>query len=341
MSSICRRGYKAYVSTVCRPGNYFKLLAYSLVSICCARYRCISSKYLAVAFSPIEKHILEEEYNDVRIYGLVGDGLMQSIRNHSVVGVVPYTKRIPVLFSALKYSREDSIPYSFCLEFALLEKAVTECIGLIDSVSTAVHYERYAIWLADLCERYSLGYKLFQHGTVIGLTPIENKISVNDAYVFNEIEQRYFSSAIVKNSDCVYHRRPFKSSITFKESNISGHKVALISQGDYRFDYEIIESIVCCGVDLCLFYYIHPASSIPRRVIKKCASESVVICPNDRFSDVDLVVTKNSTMVYDYLYCSTFYGKILCVDDQFRFDGFDSVDVVNDVQAVIERVCTL
>ena len=185
----------------------------------------------------------------------------------------------------------------------------------VRTLSTTGICDRHTTWQSHIMHLINGKFIIKQHGLVIGGGP--NKLFCSKVYAYNNLEIEAFKDIIVANEDCIYETMEYVSVIDFSQvGEIGKFKVGIIAQRNPDEIKQWIKEINALGVCPIYFLMLHPTDK--KRMYKNVLRmKNVYNTKRKRYVDMDLIITVDSTALYDYIY-QGYSGKILRIDSSNR-----------------------
>lgn len=288
-----------------------------LIAICLiAPKRTIDQGKIYFIFGPLHDKILNYPKNT--FYHGNGIGKITNIFcKNTIVSLISRRKRIKIALNALKDNKDccASGGRARLVEFSFFNSLFEELSAMQQDpkreIVTASLTDRYVTWIAGLCKRTAFHLCIYQHGTLLHFIGLKHRIEANDFYVYNEEERKSIVSKVICNDSCTFHFFKFDTKVRFSlvEKNQTKKYIGIVSQGDENFNLEAIKTVTHALPNSKLFLMLHPRE--PLKQSYKCLMERIptlAIESEAKYGNLDIVITKNSTMIYDY--CAAGYSPL-------------------------------
>jgi len=253
---------------------------------------------------------------------------LYNIRQYSsAFSIMGYKDRISMIFSILKQyfenrSRIGSIV--LWMEFSLIYNLIVKYQPSI--IITPGFADRQTTWIAYICSDNKKKLEIYQHGIIFN-EELPNKIPCSKIYAYDQFQVDLFKKYMIANSDCEYEITGFKSVLHFTDYDKEGKViVGIATQINQQVIYEIIEKLLEIRNDFLIIIMVHPSEQISN-YDKYRGNSRIIVEPQRRYINLDLLITQNSTIAYDYLN-SDFKGKIFRIDSSGYICVLDSIEEI-------------
>jgi hypothetical protein len=218
-------------------------------------------------------------------------------------------KKVVRAILAYKKSGIKNLPY--WLEFVFISDAMY--MMLPSRVFTPHISDRHATWISYIVRKYNGKLIIHQHGVC---TNNPNKIFCNQFYALSQEQCEYCKSNLIKNDDCAFSISTINSVVKFhKMEKAEGTLVGIASQCNADFVFGIVEAIRRNGCEdlknAKIVIMLHPLEKAKH--YKSLKDGNIVIESRRKYINIDILITANSTIIYDYYY-SRFNGIIAKID---------------------------
>lgn len=284
----------------------FRLLTYRLIS---GRKHKLSSDSVLLVWIPLHEKILNS---------LPGEKVVlldhkNTLTGYSFLSYIPLFHVVRTLFHVPINVRKDGLLCEWCF-FNALTLFFNE--NVINSVSIAGHYDKYATWVSYLAKEMGIHMTISQHGANCKHN-LPNKIPADRVEVFSKAEEDMFRTTILNPDETEFNIKGFKSSLTFTQGDFKNRTVAIASQPGYEDRViKLIEIIKSVDKRINVIVYSHPTDRFRKG---ECALNNYANCQLEhyaRYWDVDFLIVFTSTLAYDYWSCEKFAGNVLCYYDE-------------------------
>lgn len=275
------------------------------------------------------------EYNEI-IWGRNISTLRELKSVNNLIGYVNRKVIFKGLLKGIKYIGLRNIPYY--LEFLIIKNLLDN--NDIKEVIIAGHQDRQATWLSYLCQEKEIIFIISQHGILSSLGA-PNKIYADKVFSYNVFEEEFFKNYLIKNRDCKYFIKGLESTFDVKELNNGLFNIGIFSQyGETLETLKLVKYLKKIPEKNCnLIVYPHPRED--KKVYEKLKNQGVNVS-YEKHSDIDVLLTYRSTIIYDYKSLEKFKGKILYYPKDFKYDlAFEKVDniiKINTPEEVLSRI---
>lgn len=290
------------------PKNVLKiirLLTYRLIS---GRKRKLSSDSVLLVWISLHEKILKS-YPGEEVVLL---DHKNALSGDSFLSYIPLFQVVKSLFHVPNNVRKEGLLCEWCFFNALI-LFLNESI--INSISIAGHYDKYATWVSYLAKEIGIYLTISQHGANCKHN-LPNKIPADRVEVFSKAEEEMFRTTILNPDETKFNIKGFKSSLTFTQGNFKNRTVAIASQPGYEERViKLIETIKSIDESIEVIVYSHPTDRFRKGGLTLKRNEQCRLEHQARYWDVDYLIVFTSTLAYDYWSCEQFTGKVLCFYD--------------------------
>lgn len=308
-----------------------------------------SDRYRKIYMVYSERHIKALNCYDVKEVFSLGKCLsdMQSIRTQtSCFSPFGRLERVKILFKAsvffLKNRKKIETPYTYLLEYYSIDvfldyehPEVVYCAG---------HFDRYMTVLSYLLDYKEIKLIGSQHG-ILANVDIPNKIIFYRFDAYDEHEAKR-AKKFIKNDDCIIRIKGFTSDLEWIHNKKQKVIVAVASQDRHVAVTKQLLKLMMQSLDLnkveVIVYPHYREKSDEYRDLKQDYVD-LKFLNKQRYSNIDILVTFYSTIVYDYFAINPSI-KVVC----FALPGFeveyyerDNVHVYKNMQDFIEGLAEI
>lgn len=166
-----------------------------------------------------------------------------------------------------------------------------------DKIVFVNHYDRWAVLFDNL---HSENIILLQHGIISAdFAPPTKLKNISELYAYNEEEKDKFLKLVIYNKKCIFKLLKREIKLTSIPAKVNTPQVLLISCLPLTFDDEK-KLLINISSKVTIFIKAHPVfSTLPYYELKKQFDFNLIV-EKDLFPDVDLVISYNSTLGYEY-----------------------------------------
>lgn len=249
--------------------------------------------------------------------------------------------RLAIVLSALAHYPSEARRYGLSrwIEFRFFSETFSSARMKSErlDIKTASLSDRYVTWMSGLIKPNNDTLEIRQHGTLLAFRGLPNKIWVSRFGVYNEAEEAAARRTVVGNPDCEYFTFPFISHVSFthypKQQGVP--LVGVVSQFDVQFNRDVIQTVTDCLSQSQVVLMLHPHERLGESYQKMLSDfPNLTVEANKKYSNFDVLITTNSTMVYDYFYAGL-SPKILLVSEKHVFEFLSAnVVYVDSIQAL-------
>lgn len=253
---------------------------------------------------------------------------MSNLRKYnSAFSIMNFQERVNMTYTCLEifFKNRDQIKsIGFWMEFYLLYTLAIKCQP--SRIITPGFADRQTTWFAYICLENKMRLEIFQHGLIYQLE-ILNKIPCSKIYAYDQIQVELFQKYMISNSDCEYEIVGFKSILHFVDYKKANEVlVGIATQINPQVIDEIIDNLLDIQNDFLIILMVHPSERVSN-YNKYRSNSRIIIEPQKRYINLDLLITQNSTIAYDYLY-GDFKGKIFRIDSSGYLCALDYIDEI-------------
>lgn len=260
---------------------------------------------MVCAINPVGEKKLLPYSSDSNLFRFakLNDSLNKIRKNRSVLSTYNIHERLLITKKAIQVYKSYDKLHGY-LPYVLEYYAI--CYYMIDKKVKSLYCqgtcERYGTLLSTIAEKYHIYVVAVQDGACV-VTNIPEKIFCNEVKCFDEYEASQFKK-INKNEKCVYEYIGFSSNIKWSRLGIEKKIVALASQDWHtnltkKLARKIMYELKRYNVEVVLF----PHYREDVRIYDNLKNEwpNLIISRSERYSNVDILVTFYSSIVYDFL----------------------------------------
>ncbi len=242
----------------------------------------------------------------------------------TIMSLWSFKERIRIFSKSLYFAIVNKVPFReicFWIDFVFISEFIEK--SNLEELNICGHFDRYATWISYLSNRNSIIFKIYQHGALSEFSlPI--KILCDKCLVFNEMEKDFFYKYVILNKDCEYEIKGFKSNIIFKNITRQNQCIYIGIASQPTFTKQTIELINYLhnqyNKKVKIYVYPHPREGIEE--LKKIQyNGQCEIYIDEKHSNLDILVTFFSTVVYDFLSINKDI-KIICLPPKGITMGF-------------------
>ena len=224
--------------------------------------------------------------------------------NLSVLSPYKTHERLQLLYNSflffIKNKNELKGYLHYTIECFFIMNYITQM--KISKIISCVFPDRYTTLLS--CLGKYLGIKVIgvQDGSAVNISP-PIKLYFNEINVFGEFEEEIIK-CYIENRDCKYVKTGFTSVLKWKSVNKNNKKYIAIASQDWHTDMTIkIIKMLMSIIDLnkyeiVLFPHYREKREEYAKILKKFPK--LIIEYGARYSNIDLLITYYSTIVYDF-----------------------------------------
>ena len=225
-------------------------------------------------------------------------------RNISVVSGYTYTQRLRIVFDSITFYLNNRNSLKGYLHFTLEYYAIAKFLNdhRFKEYITPGMYERYCTLFSYLGKIYGAKIIGVQDGAAVDIG-VPAKLYCDEMFVFDEYEAAIIKK-FIKNDDCKFRFTGFESVLTWHHLKKRNKKVLAIASQDWftQKTLELINGIMSSPVakvwDVVIFpHYRESMESYEKAIL---LYPNLIVEPEKRFDNVDLLVTFYSTIVYDF-----------------------------------------
>lgn len=234
----------------------------------------------------------------------------------------------------------DYLEYSFIK--ALVERSNVRSVLLFG------HYDRYSTWLSHLAHAMGKQVEIHQHGLVSSLQ-IPQRIHCDNLFCYTDKQRELFARYIVRNESCCYTLTGFTTVAQFEEYiEKDGVLIGIAGERNPEECISTAHDILALLPAAKVIIMPHPGESIntyQTLLASEQASGSIVVELLKRYSNIDVLVSRMSSLVYDYL-AQGYQGVIVAVKNNVLSYDIDEhvdyrvVESMADVPEVIRMAMT-
>lgn len=330
-----------------RNGIYkFKYVTWYVLLLFLSPRKKVCSKKFVCALTPVNEKRIKDyaDENEYYKFARLNSSLHEIKNNRSVFSPYTLLQRIKITIKGCLFfirSRKELKGYiHFALEYYAIANFVME--EKPEEIITPGMYDRYSTFISYL--GYSLGIKLIgiQDGAAVDIQ-IPMKIYCDKMYCFDKFEENIIKTFFI-NSNCEFIFTGFKSTLCWKKYSKKSKKLVAIASQDWFTNktLQLIEVIMSFGpieqCDFLVFPHYRESVKSYEKICKKYPR--LIVCPKERFCNVDLLITFYSTIVYDFWSVNSEL-KVLCLHIPGYEPGYYSrpnVIVVEEFEDIIHTL---
>ncbi len=248
------------------------------------------------------------------------------VRN-SVFSGFRFRQRLKVIAEAIRlYPKSanitDILPY--WLEFYTIYAMIRES-GVKKILTTGIS-DRQTTWISFIADSMGIRFEIVQHG-VIGNEKPAHKLKCDKVQVINKLQIPLFQSNIIANETCVYEVKKFQSVIKFCEYIRKDETEIIIGIATQCYPVilrNIVEGLLKIDKDFIILLMLHP---LEKRDEYKDIEDGkrVIIEPDKKYLNLDIMITQHSTIVYDYI-INDYKGRLVQIDPMDSFCALDGIE---------------
>lgn len=244
------------------------------------------------------------ENNEYFKFGSMNKRLKDIKKNISIFSPYTFFKRVLIICTASKFFFKyktifknhfhNTIEY-YSIAFYLIDNC-------IEQIMSSGMYERYCTFLGYLGRMLKIKVIGIQDGAAINIGA-PAKVYCDEMYVFDEFEQNIINS-FIENNDCKYTCIGFHSVLEW-DTYDSNDKINIAIASQDWFTYKTLEIIDLLmsnldtnKVNLIVFPHYREKRETYNELYKKYPK--LIIEPQKRYRNIDLLITYYSTIVYDF-----------------------------------------
>ncbi|WP_367566863.1 hypothetical protein [Lacrimispora sp.] len=283
-----------------------KYISWYILLIFLSPYKTVTSSKFVCAFTPVnEKRLIKYcDDNEYYTFAKLNASIRQLVRNRSVLSPYSRLKRIYISFNGLVFfliHRKELHGYlHFTLEYYAIAYYIRD--KLPKEIIMPGMYDRYCTLLSYL--GHGLGICLIgvQDGAAVDIQ-VPVKVYCDKMYAFDEFEGEIIKS-FIKNSDCRFVWSGFSSMINWSIYPKRDKKIIAIASQDWFTNktLELIEVIMSRintdRYEVIVYPHYREDAKQYNEVCKKYPS--IILESQLRYSNIDLLITFYSTIVYDF-----------------------------------------
>lgn len=230
------------------------------------------------------------------------------IENEKLVSFIPQMSLLAIVIDTPHFAIKNKYLSAWLL-FIMIENVVRN--EYVKVIYIAGHYDNISTWIALLTEKYGKKLVISQHGVCAGLD-LPCKIPVTKVLSFSNAESDMFRK-FVKNPEKVqFEIKQFNSTISFAKGNFSGFSIAIVSQPGYEEVVIEIARRIIQNININnILIYPHPLDRYWGKSFVQVEKQRIRL-DTTKYSDIDCLITINSTLVYDYMSLPDYKGKLIC-----------------------------
>ena len=299
-------------------GYKLKYIIWYFILIFVSPYKTVTSDKFIGAMTPVNEKRLksfcksDEYYSFARLNSKLRD--MKS--NRSILSPLKLRERIKLTINAISFYFRHKQRLNGNLHYILEYYAIAEFMIRFrpKEVISPCLYDRYCTLLSYLAHGYEILTIGVQDGAAININ-VPYKIYCDKMYAFDDYEAGVIKK-FIKNDDCKFEMTGFVSYLHWAAYPKKQKKVIAIASQDWFVDrtMELIERMAgaLCEDEFDLIVYPHYRESISQYKEIRNRFPGIKIETEVRHSNIDLLVTFYSTIVYDFWSVSSNL-KVACI----------------------------
>ncbi|MGL5149162.1 MAG: hypothetical protein ACRC7N_01135 [Clostridium sp.] len=269
---------------------------------------------IKLVYSEHHKKILKEV--EAEEYGI---GLL-SFKMPNIVSEFSFAERLLILkdiFIFVKYLPQKKLIF-YVPEFLIILNFIKN--NQNKRIILASHFDRIITWISEMKKKYNFSLEIYQHGVVSSLE-IPIKINIDEINVFFESEFQLFRDYIIEKQKTQYNVIGFKSNIEFFKKNSSEFKIGIASQKGYtQLTISLVEKIsYLLKNNVEIYIFPHPQENI-EEYKNYFKDNRIIIVSRVKVSNLDILITYFSTIIYDYIVNLDFKGQIISYPVNYNYE---------------------
>lgn len=269
------------------------------------RFKTLSKRFITminpISIKRIQRFYPNEEYY---YFARLNSSFRKVRANRSVLSSYSRIKRLSIFFSAvmfcLRHNDELKGFFHFSIEYYFIAKYLND--HDIEEIVFQGIYDRYNTLFSYFGECMKIPVIGIQDGACV-FCDIPQKIYCSKMYCFDEFEEQQFKKYI-KNQDCDFEYVGYESIIKWEEYNTDKKIIGIASQDWFtEKTINLIDAIArhpqSSAYTIIVFPHYREDYSMYKNVITQYPQ--IVLEPKKRYSNVDILITFYSTIVYDFM----------------------------------------
>lgn len=259
----------------------------------------------------------------------------------SIFSVIPRIERVRLFIKAMvNYGEIKTGNIGYWLEYYFIFEFIQRTVPKV--IASPHTFDRQISWITCLSHKLGVEIEINQHGITPSNLAIPNKVYCNRFYAISDEEIIVSKNNIVANWEkCEFLVEPFTSVISFAEFSRSDEMIVIgiATQCNRLYTEKILNYLKdekyydCKNSKIILM--LHPLDD-PKNY-KQMANHRVHVAVKEKYLNVDVLITENSTIVYDYI-LENYNGLILQIDKEAtcNFMGVKNLVNFSDMEEAIK-----
>ena len=322
----------------------FKYFIWITVLILCSPYKNIQTKKFICVPSKLTDLCLREysENNEYFKFSLMNKSIKDIRNNISVFSPYIFLKRIRIMFEGIVFylvnRNELKGNWHYTIEYYVIAYYVID--KKIEEITLSGSYDRYSTFLSYLGKTLNIKIIGVQEGAIIDIKP-PAKIYRDEMYVFDEYEGNIMKKLIM-NEDCKFTNIGFKSTLEFTTFNKTKKYLIGVASQDWFTDktigilYNLMNELDSNVYQVVVFPHYRETEEQYKKFKEKYPD--LIVKTGSRYSNIDILITFYSTIVYDFWSINKDLFVICQHIEGYRPAYYDrkNVKVVNNTNGVVQ-----
>ena len=306
----------------------------------------IFSKKMVCAITPVNKKLLFKYADKDELFCFAKLNDTPSLMKHNISVFSPYIfkERIVIAINAYRFYLKYRNKLKGYIHFVLEYYGIADFIDRqnIDTIISPCMYERYSTFITHYAKSRNLMLIGVQDGAAIDIN-VPSKVYCNKMYCFDEYEASILRK-FIGNSDCQYVYIGFKSTLKWKSIEKDGMYVIAVASQDWFTSKTInlLETLLDAikGKKIKIIVFPHYRENWRQYLNIKKRYPELLVEMGERYSNIDLLITFYSTIVYDFWSVNPKL-KVKCLripGYEAGYYGRSNVEVYDEVCRLVESI---
>lgn len=266
----------------------------------------VDTDLLVCATTKLNQKSFAQYINSDKIFkfGQINNSIQNIKKNVSVFSLYKYNQRIKIFLFGLRFAVKNKLVFTRCFPSCLEYFAIA--YYLIDNNTKKIVvngiYERYCTLLSALGKDLNIKVIGIQDGAAIDIG-VPKKIYIDVMYVFDEFEEKIIRQYIA-NKNCKYVYMGFKSNLEWMKFDKTKKYLIGVASQDWFTDktidilYNLMNELDSNVYQVVVFPHYRETEEQYNKVKEKYPD--LIVKTGSRYSNIDLLITFYSTIVYDF-----------------------------------------
>lgn len=323
------------------PKNNYKIFFFIVIGIVLGKH----NNQLRENIAWVNGNRGYERYFDCNKYDIIYHGsyftkLGNFFNFNSIFSPFTRMRRIVILIkSIIDYIRLDIKHFTYWIEYCFVIESLIS-ISPIKIVSPHIQ-DRQITWISYYAQLSKANLEIYQHGITPNINILPNKIYCNTFYALDDNQIIINKENIILNKDkCIFKKLKFKSGIVFSHfGKKDKFVIGIATQVNPIFINNLLKEIsgnkLLAHYEIQFIMMLHPLDLVDKYILPY--NLSIIVEKEKKYIDINILITENSTIIYDYYYAG-FHNPIIQIDELNSADMFASIPSVKNFGQIIDAV---